>query len=1386
MGRLLHRDVLAQAMYADDDISQISAPVPIWKRVLVRYLIAYQIFMPAIYAGTSVIAAVGWPSGAVAAPPEGADDGQSDGLGFLNSYNAPSVDTNNPTAGGGSTETNINLNEILPGFGAVDVFLMGSGFLSSPATLTGKGITSYNNINEKGCPVTTPVVEQTAWPVLKVKAYQRWITLDTTTGTQTVSDTQVSYSQYVSAKFPTLGKATQIKEVVVTPAVPNVSNGLVLKYELQPFARPSDGTYITYNHVDAQDPSGTQILDYGSLQNGFTTNGMVYVGMEGVVYADLVRIDRTFTAPGGSGACPLDPPSCSSFGMLNICPGSKGQYILSGTPNIFTSRLQSVPGAAQIMREIYNNPSMAAMTAEATATAGQSTHLVDGSDPVFSEVFSGCTTSTTTTSTMVPYHTPVTFTCQKWPTGLTGQQCEVQRDMHLAAPVTMPTLSVAAYARYTVTICDFYFFGCVISHDEYHNDPVSVSACQTTNMDLTAAPGPTTVGIGGNNVLDIYYFSGPTNALPGDIHNISNITSVSTTTVGTTPQWTSSFSWCMNGQSATVGTDWWSVTSNTWKNISGDCAAYEKIVADGVCGGGLTCTDDESTLGTNVDGLNFPPTAVQSAYAGYNDVLAAWSPARTSPKKCWKWDGGPLSCDLSCSFDATGVMQCLPPASICDTTVTDPTTGVATGGYKTNCCSTYPVIGPSVDTSAPLPTNPKCTFVREECNTSMVGTSSGTCYNYTDVYDCGETTMIAGPPGPATTTEVCGNTPIRCMGSECHNVPEEASVSFTKVAAATSMLNSMGADMVCAETGSVPDPKLPPPAPGTCTPTVFQGKVSMCKKPALSSVGLAPDCCDESYRAAANMTAAQVMGYVKMSYYVYKISTNVEFAEALSGAGGISKGYIDAWKTAKTGVDSVVSATQQAFTDAFNSVARRVGNEVVDQASTNTASQAFSSTYNALAANIQQGLYDIVYSIDPTIANSLFASTSSGVLSGSTAGTDMVLNTSSGSLAGGAAAILNWIYIAYMIYQILKIIGYMLYKCSNDEMQLGVNRRLGNCHLMGQSCTEWYAIGGAKLSCSVESDVYCCYKAVLPRIIMEQARGPGQLNNYGTADSPNCGGLSPTELQNVDWAKIDLTEWETTLMATGIIATSEAKSQVMNAAGEKTKFVTGGAGPIGPDGAINPGQQVVKQIGAQTTTISSTANTVGDTQPVCYDSTQPAAMAWYQGNTTGGDVISVRTGTASMVSCGVGCTEITVGTASPSQFAAGGTCTAFEQPTILNVNLPLVINSVTVTEAGFADYMDLQIDNASVWGGPYGVGVFPPTLGSYPCNLGAMTTQYPGTDVTSSFKQSGPLNVNPRVAAQVSAGGYAKFKVLWTPATQTSTSAACYGPGSVNPTTPLP
>jgi hypothetical protein len=92
--------------------------------------------------------------------------------------------------------------------------------------------------------------------------------------------------------------------------------------------------------------------------------------------------------------------------------------------------------------------------------------------------------------------------------------------------------------------------------------------------------------------------------------------------------------------------------------------------------------------------------------------------------------------------------------------------------------------------------------------------------------------------------------------------------------------------------------------------------------------------------------------------------------------------------------------------------------------------------------------------------------------------------------------------------------------CPDDEKQLADRRDRGLCHEVESGWCSSRVLG----VCVQKKNTYCCFKGKLSRIVNEQGR-PQIAKGWGTGKDPICTGFLVTELQMLDFAAMDLSEF---------------------------------------------------------------------------------------------------------------------------------------------------------------------------------------------------------------------------------------------------------------------
>lgn len=406
-----------------------------------------------------------------------------------------------------------------------------------------------------------------------------------------------------------------------------------------------------------------------------------------------------------------------------------------------------------------------------------------------------------------------------------------------------------------------------------------------------------------------------------------------------------------------------------------------------------------------------------------------------------------------------------------------------------------------------------CAFVRSECVDGTIG-ASGKCWLYQDTYDCGKEFGVI--KATASVKPDCGET-VRCMGEDCVDITRTQSQDFTNALAALNSAQQAAMDKTCS------DPK------DVTTCKVFEGKGGSCKVVNLTSE---IDCCKSP-------TSIGIGEYIDLMYKVSKthnIIMRLDDTNPIRGAWQkLSDPLIDAGEAVytpiKTAWDNVLAE--------LDSVVDNIGSECTASFTKTAYLDVVSSLRNMAMEKMVSWTADI---FGPQAANALFSvAGSQGASSAVDAAGNLQGTGAELQLGGGAAYIgtmLNVIMIAYAIYQILNMVVQMIYKCEQKEYELMAKNAVKACSFVGQYC-------GSKIlgMCVQQNYAYCCFNSPLARILQEQIR-PQLGKDFGPPKSPQCEGIAISELQKVDWSKVNLSEWIGILTSTGRLPTAQTPEKL--------------------------------------------------------------------------------------------------------------------------------------------------------------------------------------------------------------------------------------------------
>jgi conjugal transfer mating pair stabilization protein TraN len=103
--------------------------------------------------------------------------------------------------------------------------------------------------------------------------------------------------------------------------------------------------------------------------------------------------------------------------------------------------------------------------------------------------------------------------------------------------------------------------------------------------------------------------------------------------------------------------------------------------------------------------------------------------------------------------------------------------------------------------------------------------------------------------------------------------------------------------------------------------------------------------------------------------------------------------------------------------------------------------------------------------------------------------------------------------------------------CNEEEAKLALKEGAHLCHSVGTYCSSCLRVLGSCVSCIEETTAKCCFSSVLARVVNEQGRRQ-VAKTWGSADQPDCSGFTIAQLQSLDFAAMDLSEFYASLAPT--------------------------------------------------------------------------------------------------------------------------------------------------------------------------------------------------------------------------------------------------------------
>ena len=413
----------------------------------------------------------------------------------------------------------------------------------------------------------------------------------------------------------------------------------------------------------------------------------------------------------------------------------------------------------------------------------------------------------------------------------------------------------------------------------------------------------------------------------------------------------------------------------------------------------------------------------------------------------------------------------------------------------------------------------------------LIDTNSNWVYIPQNAAQAGSTVTVN--PGSVTTNttpnthaqSILCNSPIQCMGTECHALFGNQDLQFSQALTALSALQQMEQGAVCATGTSM--------AAGNCQPIIFGGDARYCRTwPAGGS--FTNNCCAEGLKDAGQ--AGNLANYLLLAHDTWRIA-NSPLVDAHVWGMGAFHGWVenaystmDKWAAQGWGyVTSAFKGASEAISNAFGFGGAAASNAVgVSSTAVQGGTQAATSgLITTMEATVESWLWQAA----AYLLNVIFGPQMAAEIL--TAMYNFVTSVYYQDIAM-FFSVIGWIYL---VYQILQIVANMLTACKNEEFKLGQKRKLHACQNLGTYCADSF-MG----FCLEHKDVFCCYASPLSRIIAAQIKigQPNVAGGYGTPQDPQCGGFTVQQLAAVDWSQVSLAQWQAMLQSAGLIAGGNA------------------------------------------------------------------------------------------------------------------------------------------------------------------------------------------------------------------------------------------------------
>ena len=486
------------------------------------------------------------------------------------------------------------------------------------------------------------------------------------------------------------------------------------------------------------------------------------------------------------------------------------------------------------------------------------------------------------------------------------------------------------------------------------------------------------------------------------------------------------------------------------------------------------------------------------------------------------------------------------------------------------------------DSCAAFIEDESCEHKPEEtrCEESLDRDGETVCLYESHVFECVSETQFS-TPGTNDSTEIDCGTPRDCINGECNNLADESNDAFLRATAAMQILQEAKDNKcVVGSDGEINE--------SSCK--LFSGKATRCKTP---TVWGAQDCCNPDDLGMGGM---DIVAYWQMYKLLDELDERVNITGYMSeawgavqqtadgtalgnGMGAMSEFIQGVSDTASTfGADAysfvtkpIVAGWESTFktlgfdpegevvgiaADYFDVGTAVAGNAGAAAETTRQSAEVLANTApqsagiaNATVATVGEeeaigGMYKyLANGINNFLLENGFVDTANAIfVTGADGSIGFNTGTATGEFLNTAANIFGWIMLAYTIYNVYNLAVGIAFACDEEDFETTQKIKLLSTHYVGSWCSKKLFIGG----CIEYSQGHCTYPSVFSRIISEEFRrimaedngvGENEIWLIDPTKKPKpenlaCNGFTLDEVANINWDRVDLSEYENIVLAT--------------------------------------------------------------------------------------------------------------------------------------------------------------------------------------------------------------------------------------------------------------